>query len=83
MVLYSSPDESEEGCTSFRVDVDSASLNGILVHVDKLHEDNTWMPIPAGSSVTFRYRDCGIRRVIAQGEYGPATNVTYGVVSKT
>ena len=79
-VLYSA---TNRGCTSFRVDVPLGAGNGILIHVDGLHAADEYIPIPVGGSATFRYYDGQLKRVVAQGDGGTCTGLTYGVVSKT
>jgi hypothetical protein len=79
-VLYSA---TVRGCTSFSVTVPSSSSYGVKVNVVGLHVAGEGFPVAVGATVIFRYYDCGITSVIAQGDGGTATGVTYGVVSKT
>ena len=74
---------TQRGCTSFRIDVPVTAGNGIIVHVDGLHETDEYVPIPVGGGATFRLDDGKLLRVVAQGEGGTSTGVTYGAVSKT
>ena len=79
-VLYS---KTNRGCTSFRIDVPVTAGNGIIVHVDGLHDTDEYIPIPVGGGATFRRGDRNLTKVVAQGEGGTSTGVTYGAVSKT
>ena len=80
-VLYDKP--HQRGCTSFRIDVPATAGNGILVHVHGLHDTDEYIPIPVGGGATFRRGDRNLTQVVAQGEGGTSTGVTYGAVSKT
>jgi hypothetical protein len=77
--IYSSPNR---GCTSIQIDVPSGSSYGLLVSVHGLHTTGTYVPIPKGSSKTFTIMGSGgITSVLAQGDGGTASAVTWGAIS--
>jgi hypothetical protein len=74
---------SGRGCTSFMVCVPADSTYGVMVHVDSLHTTDEYVPVLPGQSLVFRHTERGITSVVAQGDGGTATNVTYGIVGIT
>lgn len=74
---------SATGCTTCFVAVPPTSSYGVIVHIEGLHDFNVFDVIYPGQERVFRYGDAAITTVIARGFNGTATNVTYGVVSKT
>jgi hypothetical protein len=71
------------GCTSFDVTVPTTSPYGVKVNVSGLHQAGEGFCVASGASRIFRNLHGQITSVIAQGDGGTATNVTYGVVSQT
>jgi hypothetical protein len=78
------------GCTSYFVAVPpiGTSNNGVIVHIDGLHDADEYIPISPGDQKTFRYLDRQLSRVAIQADPNtnggvPAVGVTYGAVSKT
>jgi len=84
--IPNSPDSTlllvKEGCTRFMVSVGAASPHGVAVLVYGLHSDGNYVVVQPGQSQVFSWTKNRITHVVAHGNGGTASNVSYGVVGK-
>jgi len=73
---------STTGCTTYLVHVLSTSAFPALVHIDGLHDDGEYLPVPVGNEYAFRLLHQGIKRVVVKGDGGSA-DINHGVIAIT
>jgi len=70
--------DTKGGASEVTITADTAT---VLIHVDGLHADDEFMPLPNGTPVSFKILHNGIRHISGKTASG-AANVTFGVTER-